>query len=317
MPAMSTYRLPLLASLVVVLVALTSARAADKPPAAPIRVLVWDEQQPAQKQAYGDKWLGETIADHLRKNPALHVKTAALKDPDQGITPDVLDHTDVLIWWGHIKHREVKWETGDQIVDRIKAGKLALIALHSAQGSTPFIRAMNARTIDDALKTLPESQRAAARLNLIYPKYTAIKRDTPLTPSVEKSVAPDGAVTLTIHLPHCVFPSWREAGEPSHVTTVVPDHPITQGIPKTWDVQHDEMYDEPFHVPTPDLTLFEMKWDKGEHHHSGLIWNLGQGKVFYFQPGHETYAVYKEELPLKVVENAALYLGSQLTTSPH
>src|SRR6266487_442398 len=104
----------------------------------PIRVLVWDEQQPVQSKTYGGKFLGEVIAAHLEKNPNLQVKSAALKDPDQGITPEILDNTDVLIWWGHIKHRQVKWETGDQIVDRIKANKLALIALHSAQGSTPF-----------------------------------------------------------------------------------------------------------------------------------------------------------------------------------
>jgi trehalose utilization protein len=285
--------------------------AADLPPK-PIRVLVWDEQQPAQKKGYGDQFLGQVIAAHLAKNPALQVKTATLTDPDQGITPEILDNTDVLIWWGHIKHRQVKWETGDQIVERIKANKLALIALHSAQGSTPFIRAMNARSIGDALKTLPQADRAKAKLNLIYPPYKAIKRDTPLTPSFTQRTDPDGTITLDINLPHCVFPSWREAGEPTHITTMLPDHPIAKGLPKTWDVQHDEMYDEPFHVPTPDLVIFEEKWDKGEHHRGGMLWNIGQGKLFYFQPGHETYGVYKEELPLKVVENASLWLGEQL-----
>jgi trehalose utilization protein len=58
--------------------------------------------------------------------------------------------------------------------------------------------------------------------------------------------------------------------------------------------------------------IFEEKWDKGEHHRGGMLWNIGQGKVFYFQPGHETYGVYKEELPLKVVENAAAWLGEQV-----
>ena len=28
----------------------------------PVRVLMWDEQQPEQKRAYGNKFLGETIA---------------------------------------------------------------------------------------------------------------------------------------------------------------------------------------------------------------------------------------------------------------
>src|SRR5258706_7462948 len=179
------------------------------PPPKPIRVLVWAEQQPAQKKGYGDQFLGQVIAAHLAKNPALQVKSAALSDPDQAITPEILDTTDVLIWWGHIKHRQVKWETGDQIVDRIKTNKLALIALHSAQGSTPFIRAMNARSIEDALKTLPEPDRAEAKLNLIYPPYKAINRDTPLTPSFTKPTAAAGTITLDINPPHCAFPTWR------------------------------------------------------------------------------------------------------------
>jgi trehalose utilization protein len=34
--------------------------------------------------------------------------------------------------------------------------------------------------------------------------------------------------------------------------------------------------------------------------------------VFYFRPGHETYPVYKEALPLKVVENAVAWLGADV-----
>jgi len=315
MPTM-TRRAALAAAASLALAALpNSTRAADRPP---VRVLIWDEQQPAQKQAYGDRMLGNTIADHLSKNPALTVRSVAMPPKDQmdkddpNLSEQSLDQTDVLIWWGHVRHRQVKWEVGDRIVERIKANKLALIALHSAQGSAPFIRAMNARSIDDALKSLPEDQRKTAKLNLIYPNYKAIKKDTPLTPSWEKSTNPDGTLTLTIRLPHCVFPSWREAGEPTHVTTLLPDHPIAAGLPQKWDVTHDEMYDEPFHVPAPDVVLFEHRWDRGEHHRGGMLWNLGAGKVFYYQPGHETYAVYKEALPLKVVENAATWLGQQV-----
>jgi trehalose utilization protein len=278
----------------------------------PIRRLIWDEQQPRQHEGYSDKFLGQTIAEHLSKNPQLQIKTASLADPDQGLSPQALDNTDVIIWWSHVRHREVKWETADQIVDRIKANKLALITLHSAHWSSPFIRAMNARTIDDCLKTLPESDRAKAKLNLIYPNYTAIKRDTPLTPSFTKETAADGTITLNIKLPHCVFPAWRADAKPSHVTTLLPDHPIAKGLPKTWDVTHTEMYDEPFHIPAPDQIIFEEKWDAGEHFRTGMLWTVGQGKVFYFRPGHEQYGVYNEELPLKVLENATLWLAGQL-----
>ncbi|HEY7116785.1 MAG TPA: ThuA domain-containing protein [Tepidisphaeraceae bacterium] len=314
---MTTSRLIALVSVVLSFPVFIFAADKDRPA---VRVLVWDEQQPAQEKAYDGKFLGETIAAYLSKNPALSVRSAAMLPKDQidkrddpELTEQSLDQTDVLIWWGHLRHRQVKWEVGDRIVDRIKANKLALIALHSAQGSTPFIRAMNARSIDDALKTLPEEQRKTAKLDLVYPNYRAIQRDTPLTPSVERINNPDGTVTLRIHLPHCVFPSWREAGEPTHVTTMHPEHAIAAGLPKTWDVLHDEMYDEPFHVPAPDLVVFEERWDKGEHHRGGMLWNLGAGKVFYFQPGHETFGVYKEALPLKVVENAAVWLGGQVS----
>src|SRR5689334_18471087 len=100
------------------------ARAADEAKAKPIRVLVWDEQQPAQKEAYGERMLGNTIADYLAKNPALQVRSVAMPkkgdvDNDAALSAESLEQTDVLVWWGHVRHREVKWETADRIVDRI------------------------------------------------------------------------------------------------------------------------------------------------------------------------------------------------------
>ena len=46
-----------------------ASRGAD---AKQIRVLIWDEQQPEQKLAYGDKYLGETIAAHLAGSSQHH-----------------------------------------------------------------------------------------------------------------------------------------------------------------------------------------------------------------------------------------------------
>ncbi len=88
---------------------------------APIRVLIWDEQQPAQKQAY-DNFLGNQIAQHLDGKPGLAVRSVRMDDPEQGLAADVLDNCDVLIWWGHLRHRDIKPERGRQIVERIAAG---------------------------------------------------------------------------------------------------------------------------------------------------------------------------------------------------
>jgi trehalose utilization protein len=285
-------------------------------PKRPVRVLIWDEQQPEQKQAYGDKFLGETIAEALSKNPGLKVTSAAMPpkgkaDDDPSLTVNSLDNTDVLIWWGHVRHREVRRLVAEKIIDRVQENKLALISLHSAHWSSPFVAAMNARTIEQATRGLTDQQKKLAP-SLIYPSAGAPKADAPLTPSFTKTANKDGTVTLVINLPNCAFPSWRADGKPSHVRTMLPKHPIAQGLPAAWDVPQTEMYSEPFHVPAPDLVIFEERWDAGERFRSGMLWSVGKGRVFYFRPGHETYPVYKEKFPLMVVENAAAWLGAQV-----
>ena len=282
-------------------------------PSAPIRVLVWDEQQPAQKQAY-DNFLGNAIAEFLKQRPGLEVKSVRLDDPEQGLSKETLDACDVLIWWGHVRQGEIKRKTGDDLVDRIKRGKLSLIALHSAHWSIPFIEAMNERAIADALASLSPVERESAVVEAIRPeKYSAPSRDAGLTPQVEKIVQNDGRIILKVKLPNCCFPSYRGDGKPSHVRTLLSDHPIAKGIPAQFDIPHTEMYDEPFHVPAPDEVVFEERWDAGERFRSGCVWKIGRGRVFYFRPGHETFDVYKQPETLQILENAVRWMG---LTSP-
>lgn len=286
---------------------LTVAATATAAAGREIRVLVWDEQQPAQKKAYGEKFLGETIAAHLGQLPGLRVTSVSLAASEQGLEAAVLDQTDVLIWWGHMRHQEVTDERAEEVVRRVLAGKLALIPLHSAHWCKPFVRLMQERTKADALAAVPAAERATAKFEFLNdrPLGRAVKRDTPLTPSV--AVRADGVRVVT--LPQCVFPAWRADGAPGHVTALLPDHPIAAGLPRQWDVRQTEMYDEPFHVPAPDAVVFEEKWDKGERFRSGCVWQVGAGRVFYFRPGHETFPVYQQAEPLKVLENAVRWLG--------
>jgi trehalose utilization protein len=276
----------------------------------PIRVLVWDEQQPQQKKAYKN-YLGNEIADFLRELPGLTVRSVRQNDPEQGLGEGALEKCDVLIWWGHVRQREIKPEVGKRIVERIKRGRLSLIALHSAHWSTPFIEAMNERAVDDALAALKVEERKTARVVRIAPlTYTAPKRDAPLTPSVKQKIE-DGKVVLEVRLPNCCFPAWRADGKPSRVRVMLPKHPIAAGLPEKFTLPHTEMYDEPFHVPPPDEVVFEERWDKGERFRSGSVWRLGQGRIFYFRPGHETYGVYRRPEPLKIVENAVRWLATE------
>ena len=276
--------------------------------AADIRVLVWDERQPQQKQAYSN-WLGNEIAAHLRKVPGLKVTSAALDDPGQGLS--TLDQTDVLVWWGHVRQMEIEPPTARDIVKRIREGRLQLVALHSAHWSRPFVEAMNERARQDALAMLPESERATAVLKesdlfprpFIAPKYT-----DRLSPAVILRKPTTGPVEVQLTLPNCCFPAYRGDGKPSQLRVLKPGHPIARGLPATFGIPATEMYDEPFHVPPPDEVVLEERWATGEWFRSGAVWQVGKGRVFYFRPGHETYPVFQDPNALKVVENAVAWL---------
>ena len=265
----------------------------------PVRVLVWDEQQPEQAKAY-ENFLGNALADYLGEQPGLRVLSVNLGSPEQGLDSATLDATDVIVWWGHRKHGEVKNERVEEIVQRALDGKLGFIALHSAHFAQPFRRLMHERSKADAPKQIPEAERATAKFDFSAPlKRNLVKRDAKLTPSLEKI---DGMWRLTP--PACVFPAWRADGAPSHVTTLLPEHPIAKGLLAKWDIPQTEMYDEPHHVPTPDAVVFEERWDQGEHFRSGCAWQVGKGRVFYYRPGHETYPVYRQAENLRIIENA-------------
>jgi len=196
----------------------------------------------------------------------------------------------------------------EAVVQRVLDGKLALIALHSAHWAKPFVRLMQERSKADAIKQVPESERANAKFEFLNdkPYYKGVKHDAPLTPALQRV----GDV-WQLTLPQCVFPAYRADGAPGHITTLLPQHPIAAGLPAQWDIPQTEMYGEPFHVPAPDEVVFEEKWDKGEHFRSGSVWRVGKGRVFYFRPGHETYPVFKQKEPLRVLENAAQWLAAK------
>jgi trehalose utilization protein len=122
-------------------------------------------------------------------------------------------------------------------------------------------------------------------------------------------------VIVQLTWPACSIGAWREEGEPSHVTVLRPDHPIMAGLPAAFEIPQTEMYDEPFQVPEPDVVLFEERWDKGERFRGGCLWAVGRGKVFFFRPGHETYPVFKNPEPLRILENACRYLAEHNRTS--
>ncbi|MNO06410.1 Trehalose utilization [compost metagenome] len=65
-----------------------------------------------------------------------------------------------------------------------------------------------------------------------------------------------------------------------------------EGIGEYFELPHEEMYGEHFDIPQPDETVLVSWFAGGEVFRSGCTFHRGQGKIFYFRPGHETYPTY-------------------------
>lgn len=196
----------------------------------------------AVKAVYPDGHL-RTLANHLDKNDDMEVTYTTLFDPEFGLPDELLDKTDVLVWWGHIAHHAVPDELAYKIVARVQRG-MGFVGLHSAHLSKPFRYLMGTSG------------------NL----------------------------------------KWREV-DFTRVYRMNAVHPITQGIPETFELEREEVYCEPFDIPKPDDLLFTNWYRGGEIFRSGATWTRGNGRIFYFQAGHETFPSYHNPIIIKIIEN--------------
>jgi trehalose utilization protein len=111
------------------------------------RVVVWSEGtanvDEGSKQVY-PRDINTAIADGLKplRLNGWEIVKASLNDPDQGISDELLAGTDVLIWWGHKKHGEVKDSLVDKIEKRVKEDGMGFISTHSSHFAKPYKRLM-------------------------------------------------------------------------------------------------------------------------------------------------------------------------------
>jgi trehalose utilization protein len=222
------------------------AAAAPRPS---VRVLGWSEGT-APASVYPHDIAG-AVADALRAAGGFTVHTATLADADQGLSDAALGDTDVLFWWGHQRHDQVRDDRVATILKRVRGGGMGFVALHSSHYSKPFKRLLDAPG-DLGGVGIPDA-----------PEQIAVK---------------------------------------------APAHPIAHGI-HDFEIPREEFYNEPFRVPAPDVVVFESTWRTGQRFRSGCLWRRGQGQVFYFRPGHETFPTYFQPEVKAILVNAARWLG--------
>ena len=223
----------------------------------PLRVVVWGENvhehTNSKVAAVYPRGMHHAIADGLRElRPDATVSIATLQEPDHGLTEERLAATDVLTWWGHKAHEDVKDAVVERVQRRVLEG-MGLIVLHSGHYSKIFKRMLGT------------------------------------------------TCSLT----------WREADERERLWVCNPGHPIARGIDRQFELPAEEMYGEPFGIPPPDEQVFISWFEGGEVFRSGCCWTRGNGKIFYFRPGHETYPTYFNPNVRRVIANAVEWARPQ------
>jgi len=110
-----------------------------------IRTLVWGENvhERNNKIVAGiyPQGMHGTIAEALNSDKGITATTVTLQDPEHGLTNKKLAETDVLVWWGHAAHGEVKDEIVERVAERVWSG-MGLIVLHSGHFAKIFKRLM-------------------------------------------------------------------------------------------------------------------------------------------------------------------------------
>lgn len=213
-----------------------------------IRVTIWNEYRHERHSEEVAKIYPEGI--HAALAAALGkenfvVRTATLDEPEHGLSKEVLEDTDVLIWWGHQAHGEVRDDIVDRVHRRVLEG-MGLIVLHSGHFSKIFQRLMGTTC---ALK-------------------------------------------------------WREGNDHERLWVVAPGHPIVEGVGEYIELKQEEMYGEFFDIPQPEALIFVSWFSGGEIFRSGCCYTRGQGRIFYFRPGHETFPTYHHPQIQKIISNA-------------
>lgn len=202
------------------------------------------DQSAAEIRAVHPNGIHNTLKALLEEEDDIQVRTVTMDMPECGLTQEVLDDTDVLLWWAHVAHQRVPDEVALRVRDAVLKG-MGFIPLHSAHPCKPM----------------------------------------------QLLLGCSGAL------------QWRE-DDRARVWNVCPTHPIAKGIPASFELPHEEMYGEYFEIPKPDDLVFISWFAGGEVFRSGCTWTRGYGKIFYFQPGHETQPSYFVPEVRQIIKNA-------------
>jgi trehalose utilization protein len=241
-----------------------------------LRVLVWDENpHHASKELYPNGIRGGVL-DGLVESDTLSLldaKSAHLDEPEQGVTDEILANTDVLVWWGHARHGEVKDELAERVAKRVQEGGMGFVALHSAHYSKTFKKVINGK---GDLKGGWRESTDTEELTVCAPWH-------PIAEGVEDFILDNEEMY----------------GGPFDV----PPHEVL--VLQSYFPLGGEVF--PAGICWTVGTGIDPAFTSGPG--KGVGQGHGVGRVFYFRPGHETYPTYLDHRIRRVIYNAVKWAG--------
>jgi trehalose utilization protein len=157
-----------------------------------------------------------------------------------------------------------------------------------------------------------------------HKRHAAVKDE--LVAKIVSRVKDEGMGFLSLHSSHFAKPNKALMGTPCSWGAYVGDsktlkisvkdanHPIAQGV-KQFTLDHSERYSEPYAVPEPQSVVFDGVYTLGnggtDASRVGLCWQIGKGKMFYFQAGHETNPVFYDENVRRIMKNAVVWAAPE------
>lgn len=152
------------------------------------------------------------------------------------------------------------------------------------------------------------------------------KVDDAVVARVKKHVVERGMGLVVLHSGHFskIFKTlmgttcdlkWRESDDIERVWVIEPSHPIAANVPQHFEIP-EEMYGERFDIPAPDNLVMISWFTGGEVFRSGCCYHRGNGKVFYFRPGHESYPTYFDKNVRLVIGNGVKWADNSGLVRP-
>lgn len=176
-----------------------------------IKVTVWSEGldpelEPLAVANYPND-INSYIAGFLSEEQDFQTTVRSLSQEENGLSQEIIDNTDVLVWWNHMYDDQVTPQTVDRIVEAVMNG-MGLLLLHGSMWSQLAVKLLGVYANVGRYREVGEKERIWV-VNRSHPIVSGMEKEYIEIPHSEMYGEPFGMPTPD----DTVFISWYEGGD--------------------------------------------------------------------------------------------------------